>query len=108
MITALHPGTKIRMTGERQRYTVMASDERYAIMVKPFNARKTYLYAITDLEKKLRGPCDLIFGLPCPVDTPEGAAEALEMLRTGEMTVSGRRYKPLEPEEIAQLRNGHE
>jgi hypothetical protein len=96
-------GDKIKMTGERQRYTVRAADARFAILTKPFNAKGTYLYTVVDLEKKLRGPCDLIFGPPAKLDNAEGAAEALAMLQTGEMGVSGRRNKPLEPEEIEQM-----
>lgn len=59
-------GSKIRMDGERQAYTVQAANDRFAIMTKPFNAKRTYLYTITDLDRKVRGPCNLIFGPPCP------------------------------------------
>jgi hypothetical protein len=100
---AMQVGAKIKMSGERQAYTVMASDKRFAILVKPFNARKTYLYTITDLERQVRGRCNLIFGLPCPVDSQEGAAEALALIRAGEMDVSHRRCVPLTTDEIAQL-----
>lgn len=96
---------KIRMEGERQRYTVMAHNERFAIMTKPLNVLKTYLYTITDLKRGVRGPCNLIFGLPCDVNTPEGAAEALAMIERGEMEVSFRKCIDLHPSEIAQLRS---
>lgn len=96
-------GAKIRMDDERQRYTVMACNDRFAIMTKPFNAQKTYLYTITDLKRGVRGPCNLIFGLPCDVDTHEGAAEAFEMIEAGEMEVSYRRCVDLTAAEIAQL-----
>lgn len=65
---------KVKFDAERQRYTVMAANERFAILTKPFNAQKTYLYTITDLKRGVRGPCNLIFGLPCDVDTLAGAA----------------------------------
>jgi hypothetical protein len=94
---------KVKLEGERQRYTVMAANERFAIMTKPFNAQKTYLYTIVDLKRGVRGPCDLIFGLPCDVDTPAGAAEALGYLERREMEVSYRRCVPLHPTETAQL-----
>lgn len=93
------------MTGERQRYTVQAADTRFAIMTKPFNAKKTYLYTITDLERGVRRPCNLIFGLPCHVNSPAGAREALAMLECGEMAVTHRRDKALTAEEIRQLHN---
>lgn len=93
------------MDGERQRYTVMARNERYVIMTKPFNAQKTYLYSIADLERGVRGPCDLIFGPPAALDTDEGAAIGLGMLASGEMSVSYRRCKPLSEGEVAALRS---
>jgi len=97
---------KIKFEGEKQRYTVRAFNERFAIMTKPFNAKRTYLYTITDLQRSVRGPCNMIFGLPCDVNTPEGAAEALALLISGEMEVSWRRHRhlELEPSEIEQLK----
>lgn len=94
---------KVKFEGEHQRYAVMARNERFAIMVKPFNVRRTYLYTITDLERGVRGPCSLIFGPPCDLNTPEGAAAAFKMLEAGEMEVSYRRCVPLLPSEIAAL-----
>lgn len=96
---------KIKMTGERQRYTVQARNERFAVLTKPFNARGTYLYCITDLERGIRGPCNFIFGLPFAEEltTPEGAEKALAMLASDEMGVS-RRHINLTDDEIAQLR----
>ena len=87
----LKVGEKFKFDGERQRYTVQAVNDRFAIMTKPFNARKTYLYTITDRKRGVRGPCNLIFGIPCDVNTPAGAAEALAMIERGEMEVSYRK-----------------
>jgi hypothetical protein len=95
--------TKMKFDGEWQRYTVQARNERFAIMTKPFNARKTYLYTITDLKRGVRGPCNFIFGLPCDVNSPEGAAEALGYIERGEMEVSYRHCKNLSPSEVAAL-----
>lgn len=99
-------GQKIKFDGERQRYTVQAANERFAILTKPLNVHKTYLYTITDLKRGVRGPCNLIFGLPsgCDVNTPEGAAEALGFIERGEMEVSFRKCVDLYPSEIEQLR----
>ncbi len=72
-------------------------------MAKQFNARKTYLYTIADLERGERGPCDLIFGPPTDMDTPDGAAEALRMLQDREMAISRRRCVDISPDELAQL-----
>lgn len=96
---------KIKMDGEKQRYTVQSFNKRFAVMTKPFNAKKTYLYTITDLDRNVRGRCNLIFGLPCHVNTPEGAKKALEMLERGEMEVTYRTYKCLEDSEIKQLQS---
>lgn len=101
---ALVEQSKVKLEGERQRYTVMAHNERFFIMTKPFNAKKTYLYTIADLERGVRGPCNLIFGLPCDVNTPEGASEALAEIEAGEMEVSYRRCVDLLPAEAASLR----
>ena len=95
---------KIKFEAERQRYTVQARNERFVIMTKPFNARRTYLYTIADLQRGQRGACNLIFGLPCDVNTPEGATEALEALKRGDMEVSARNCVPLSSSEIQQLR----
>lgn len=48
-------GDKIKFKSEKQRYTIMACDERFIIAQKPFNARKTFLYTIIDLEDCVRG-----------------------------------------------------
>lgn len=90
-------GDKLKMDGEKQRYTVQACDDRFIIMTKPFNARKTYLYSIADLERKERGPCD--------VDSPTGASEALERLASGEMKVSHRNCMSLTVDEVRQMRD---
>lgn len=100
--------TKIYFDGERQGYTVMAQNERFAIMTKPFNPKKTYLYTITDLNRSVRGPCNLIFGIPYKVDTPDGAADALKMIEAGEMEVSYRRCKDLSMGEITAIRKRQE
>lgn len=94
---------KVKFASERHRYTVQARNDRFIIMTKPFNAQRTYLYTIADLRRGFRGACSLIFGLPCHVDTPEGAAEALGWLERGDMEVSYRNCVPLSPEELAQL-----
>jgi len=98
---ALSVGSKIRMDGERTSYTVQAANDRFAIMTKPHF--KTYLYTITDLQRRVRGPCNLVFGLPCHVDSPEGAREALAMIEAGEMEVSYRHHKDLTAPELQQL-----
>ncbi|MEQ8308057.1 MAG: hypothetical protein RIA09_15985 [Hoeflea sp.] len=96
-------GTKIKMDGERHRYTIVARDGRFVIMKKPFNARKTYLYTIADLDQKMRGPCDLIFGLPKCLEEDKGSELSLQYLQEGIMGVSSRRGIPLTQNELLQL-----
>lgn len=103
---------KVKCVGEKQRYTIQARNDRFVILTKPFNAQKTYLYSIVDLERKIRGRDNLIFGF-CYIDSKgeisqnynckEGAEEAIRQLEAGEMEISYRHYKKLEPEEIKQL-----
>lgn len=102
----MKPGDKFKADKERNRYTVRATDARFAIMTKPFNARKTYIYTIADLERGVRGACNMIFGPPCNFNTTNGAAEALAMLQRGEMAVSYRNVVPLSDSERAQLAQG--
>jgi len=99
-------GAKIKLGEERNRYTIQARNDRFVILTKPFNAQKTYLYTIVDLARGVRGPCNLIFGLPCDVNTPESASKALAMLECGEMEVSYRRSRSVDltPADIAALR----
>ncbi|WP_293921183.1 hypothetical protein [Sphingobium sp. UBA5915] len=95
---------KVKLNNERQRYTIMARNDRFVIMTKPFNAKRTYIYTIADLERGVRGPCNLIFGLPCDVNTPAGAHEALQWIERGDMEVSFRRFVDLSDEDKQALR----
>ena len=54
-------GDNIKFEGERNRYTVQACDDRYIIATKLFNAQKTVLYTIVDLERKVRVADNLVF-----------------------------------------------
>jgi hypothetical protein len=95
-----HPpiGSKIKFKGEKQRYTVRASNTAYAICTKPFNARKTVLYTIVDLLRGVRGPENLIFGFGA--ETDEQCQEMLERVTSGETEVSYRHDLPLDIEYI--------
>lgn len=87
---SLKVGDKIKFESEKQRYTVQAKSDRYIICTKPFNARKTYLYTIIDLERLVRGAVSLIFGLTDDVNSPEKARECINDLKNGEYEVSHR------------------
>jgi hypothetical protein len=96
-------GDKIKFDSEKQRYTIQSCDERFAILTKPFNARRTYHYTIVDLKRGVRGACNLLFNLTVDANTPEGAAENLRMLQDGRQAVSQRNFVWLSPNEIYQL-----
>ncbi|HMT45549.1 MAG TPA: hypothetical protein PKE59_00380 [Novosphingobium sp.] len=96
-------GDKFKADGEVRRYTVQAADDRFVIMTKPFAAQRTYLYTIADLKRGVRGACNLIFGLPCDVDSPASASVALGMMAAGDFEVSHRNVVNLSPAEMNQL-----
>jgi hypothetical protein len=94
-------GDKIKIPNQRNRFTIRAFDKRFIIMTKPFNARKTYLYSIIDLQELLRGPDNLIFGnYNC---YEKEADKCLKQLQNGEIEISHRRCKVLEPEVLEQI-----
>ena len=75
-------GDKIHFDGERNAYTVRACDSRYLICTKPFNPKKTVLYTIVDLQEKVRGTENLVFGMG--FETDEDCQEALQRLQSEE------------------------
>jgi hypothetical protein len=95
-------GDKIKMDGEKQRYTVQAIDSDFAICTKPFNARKTYLYFIADRKQALRGPISR-WGVPYEFNDTTGAAQAIAESRAGQLSISSRWNKPLTAGELQTL-----
>lgn len=75
----LQPGLHVKFASEKQRYTVQASDRRFAVCTKPFNARKTVLYTIIDFDEKIRGPENLVFG--AGAETKKQCEEMLDRLK---------------------------
>lgn len=47
---------------EKRAYTVMARNDRFIIIAKPFNPRKTFQYSIIDLVRGFMWPDNYIFG----------------------------------------------
>jgi hypothetical protein len=82
-------GDKIKFLSEKQRYTVKAKSDRYLICTKPFNAKKTCLYSIIDLERMVRGTNNLIFNAYDYMDQ-ERIDECLSDLVSGDIEVSHR------------------
>lgn len=57
----LRVDNRVKFAEEAQRYTVQAAGKRYAVLTKPFNARKTTIYTVVDVEEGVRGTENLIF-----------------------------------------------
>ena len=81
-------GDKIRLFGQRNRFTVRARNERFVILSKNFFGSDRSYYTIIDFEKKWMGPDNLVFGM---FDYLTDAEEALQELISGKIEVSRRR-----------------
>lgn len=97
-------GDQIKFRNEKQRYRIRACNERFLICTKPFNPKQTVIYTIVDLEEKIRGPENLIFGMGFETDTQ--CLDALNRLMGKDKDVgfpteiSHRNRVPLDIEEI--------
>lgn len=89
-------GDKVKFAKEKQRYTVQACNERFAVCNKPFNPRKTVLYTVIDFRKQIRGTENLSIGFGA--ETRQECEEMLERLTSGETEVSYRNRCPLDIE----------
>lgn len=89
-------GEKVKFTSENRRYTVRAAGERFAVLNKPFNPKKTVIYTVVDLQEGVRGTENLVFGMGA--ETPEQCAEMLKRLESGQTEVSHRNRVNLEIE----------
>lgn len=72
---------RVRFEEEKQAYTIQARGYRYLVLTKPFNARRTVLYTVVDLQEEVRGTENLIFG---------GGAETREQCQEMLMRLEGR------------------
>ena len=103
-VESLAVGDKVKFTEEKQRYTVQAASERYAVCTKPFNLRKTVFYTIVDFKDRIRGTENLIFG--AGAETKEQCEEMIARLegRDPEMDfvteISRRNYVGLHIESV--------
>lgn len=95
----LKKGDQIKFRQEKHKYKVLKANKRFAICIKPFNVRKTYLYTIIDFEKKICGPENLIFNCT-DLQTQRGVREMFVRLARGKSEISYRRQAPLDIEKI--------
>jgi len=91
-------GDKIKFAEEKQRYTIRACNERFAICTKPFNCKKTTLYTIVDLLENVRGRENLIFA--AGAETDQECRRMLVRLKKGKTEVSHRHRCDLNIQEI--------
>lgn len=82
-------GSKIKFKEEKQRYTVQAAGEEWLICTKPFNARKTVIYTIVDLEEQIRGTDNYVFS-PFDYEERSDCEECLADLIKGKAGISYR------------------
>ena len=80
-------GDKIKFSSEKQRYTVRAISDKFAICTKPFNARKAYIYSVIDWKNQLRGRDNYYcYGY----ETDKECQEAIKKWDNGEIEHSSR------------------
>lgn len=83
---SVNVGDKIKVPGERTKYTVRARDDRYIICTRPYN--DTVWYFIVDLKLGIRGEDNMIFCSGYVTD--EECTKRLKELQNGEIQVSKR------------------
>ena len=88
-------GSKVKFKSEKQKYTVQASDDRFAICTKPFNPKHTVLYTVVDFKEQVRGTENLIFGEGA--ETKEQCEDMLDRLNgrhdSGGRSLIGSKYE---------------
>lgn len=89
-------GDKVYLPNEKRPYTVQARNDRYIICTKPYNPKRTVMYFIIDLVRKVRGTDNLVFSYG--YETKEQCEKNLERLEKEEMEVSYRNVVPLDIE----------
>lgn len=95
-------GDKVKICSEKQRYTVRAVGSEFAILTKPFNARKTFLYTVVDSMEGVRGHFGK-WGPPEELDTRDGAEKTLIELESGRLQLTFRNVIDLTDSEMEQI-----
>ncbi len=91
-------GSKIKFSGEKQKYTVQASNIFYSVCTKPFNPKHTVLYTVINWYGQIRGTENLVFGMGA--ETRKDCEEMLVRLTNGETEISRRNNIPLDIEKV--------
>ena len=86
-------GAKVRFVGEKQRYTIQASNRFYSVCIKPFNAKKTVIYTVIDWVHGIRGTENLVLGMGA--ETREECEAMLSRITNNETEISHRNWGTL-------------
>ena len=89
-LKTVKPGHKLWFDNERFPYKVRVRNERFLICTKPYNPKRTVLYTIIDLERKICGTENLVFCFG--FESTRDCKEALQRLSSGETEISHRNY----------------
>lgn len=88
MINKLSLNSKVWFKEEKRPYRVRSISDRYIILTKPFNLKKTVFYTIIDLEEGIRSSDDRLFSFG--YETSQQCAERLNDLMDGVSKLSRR------------------
>ena len=88
-------GDKIKLGNQKQRFTVKAINNRYAILTKPFNLKHTVIYTIIDFKERKRNRNNLVFNI-YDYSKQEDIDQCLKDLESGEVELSYRGIRELE------------
>lgn len=87
-------GSRVKFAEENGPYTVKAIGPRFAICTKPFNPRRTVIYTIIDINKRVRSTNDRVFN-PYDYKKQSDIDQCLVDLESGSCGVSRRNSIPL-------------
>lgn len=90
----LKKGSKVFFLDEKQGMTIKAINNRYAIVTKPFNAKRTVIYSMLDFQEEIKAPNNMVFN-NYDYAKQEDIDQCLKDLEDGVIELSQRRKAPL-------------
>lgn len=75
------PGAKITWKGQKKRFEVIARNDNFIIITRPYNPKKTYEYSILDLEYMECSKDNSVFGPKYDYSNEKECEEALKELQ---------------------------
>lgn len=91
-------GAKIKFAEDKQSFEVKASNERFAVLTKPFNLEKTVFYTIVDLKEGVRWTENNLFWMWA--ETQKQCEEMLERINSNKTEISRRNVVSLNMDKI--------